>query len=1087
MFSAERSLVRVLRPLAPPPANLPPTATRDPETRELVANSSSLRSCAEVMAALRAGTAAIDDVETPDSSVVVAVSSAVAAKGAGLLDRAAAVVARTWLICTVLGRDESLRMALQEDFLVPVAAVAVCLDPRDDGSYAPQALADAATSTPLGALFSFMPLPIRLGLPVHVNGCFAVTSSRKHLCQPNDDDRFDARPAWNRLLLRDAVAKAYVRALADVTRLSPSPPPPPDSSFHALWPNPQLAESSCDPLLAAFYSAVSSRSGDRRDRPALFSDGRSWAPIDDTFFLQTDYAASPVGPVALAVFRECVAERGKIVCTLPAWVADAFRSAGGVADDDVAGGGGVYDATRFFGDFFVPGVSRLDAGRRDRLLLDAIRRRHEAGLQSVLRDSASVPCSPDGAAVARPGDLVDPTSPLAQMYCAQDSRFPADAFCGADVLQLLRGLGMKHDLVDIAWPEIVERTRDIVAIADDALARQIVAGLLDVVTQKLAADQYSASGAATEPSLAAVQAAVAGVPFLPVMPKPDRFPLPWCPLPDAGCRMSPADLYASDCADLICCIRPVADADVFPTSSSDRERLESFLRLGPADKFPSVDDVLEQLHAVVDHVAEHGIPSGADRFDDFRRVVARACDVLQSRCNDVASRRRIADSLRDTRFVLVSGHLLAPRQLAFNFAHASCLPYLCGVPEAQRQRIGDLLAAVGVRDEFDTTAYVTALGAMSAEHGPTPLDKDALRLALQLVGLLNDAMSEQSVSMADIVRADGTIFIPDSAGVLRSSAELCYNEPDCGWLPAPSDDRRDDEAEEDAGLTESGFSHPLIPYAMSRQLGVSTRRHDMLRKHSRGLGFGQRERLTARLRRILAAYPCRRELLNEMLQNADDAGATTVHFVKDPRQHGVERLFDPAWRSMQGPALCVYNDRSFTEPDLDAIQRLGEGRKGADPNATGQYGVGFNCVYHVTDVPSFLTGGRDPSLCIFDPHARYVPGATADEPGRRFAEVPRLRRIFTDVFSCYLEDAGFDLAAGTMFRLPLRTEAMASHSELSDQPVTLDDVDDLFRKLRPDIFDSLLFVNSVRSVHLSEACYSIIHSRSLVQQLTKHE
>ena len=48
----------------------------------------------------------------------------------------------------------------------------------------------------------------------------------------------------------------------------------------------------------------------------------------------------------------------------------------------------------------------------------------------------------------------------------------------------------------------------------------------------------------------------------------------------------------------------------------------------------------------------------------------------------------------------------------------------------------------------------------------------------------------------------------------------------------------------------------------------------------------------------------------------------------------------------------------FTEDDLAGIQKLGEGTKAMDPNKTGQYGVGFNCVYHLTDAPSFLTSGQ---------------------------------------------------------------------------------------------------------------------------------
>jgi sacsin len=61
------------------------------------------------------------------------------------------------------------------------------------------------------------------------------------------------------------------------------------------------------------------------------------------------------------------------------------------------------------------------------------------------------------------------------------------------------------------------------------------------------------------------------------------------------------------------------------------------------------------------------------------------------------------------------------------------------------------------------------------------------------------------------------------------------------------------------------------------------------------------------------------------------------------------------WEPLQGPAILVYNDKPFTKEDIEGIQQLGLGSKGHDATKTGQYGVGFNSVYHLTDVPSFCT------------------------------------------------------------------------------------------------------------------------------------
>ena len=92
---------------------------------------------------------------------------------------------------------------------------------------------------------------------------------------------------------------------------------------------------------------------------------------------------------------------------------------------------------------------------------------------------------------------------------------------------------------------------------------------------------------------------------------------------------------------------------------------------------------------------------------------------------------------------------------------------------------------------------------------------------------------------------------------------------------------------------------------------------------------------------------------------------------------------------------------------------------------TGRFGVGFNSVYHLTDVPSFVSGRH---VVYFDPHAHFLPGATASNPGLkiRFAGSGYLDQ-FPDQFAPYLH-FGCDMNApfaGTLFRFPLRTQEQA--------------------------------------------------------------
>ena len=85
-----------------------------------------------------------------------------------------------------------------------------------------------------------------------------------------------------------------------------------------------------------------------------------------------------------------------------------------------------------------------------------------------------------------------------------------------------------------------------------------------------------------------------------------------------------------------------------------------------------------------------------------------------------------------------------------------------------------------------------------------------------------------------------------------------------------------------------------------------------------------------------------------MIQNADDAGATCIKFYVDHREHAHRYLLHPKLREFQGPSLISFNDAVFTKKDWKGIQKIQQSVKADDPFKLGQFGIGFNSVYHVT-------------------------------------------------------------------------------------------------------------------------------------------
>src|SRR3989441_9423539 len=103
-------------------------------------------------------------------------------------------------------------------------------------------------------------------------------------------------------------------------------------------------------------------------------------------------------------------------------------------------------------------------------------------------------------------------------------------------------------------------------------------------------------------------------------------------------------------------------------------------------------------------------------------------------------------------------------------------------------------------------------------------------------------------------------------------------------------------------------------------------------------------------------------VIKELLQNADDAGASEVVVLLDERP--APGYLAPNYADLFGPALLVRNNARFrlaedcdvNEPDdFIAVRDVARGHKRAQATAAGRFGIGFNSVYFLTDTPLFFS------------------------------------------------------------------------------------------------------------------------------------
>ncbi len=90
-------------------------------------------------------------------------------------------------------------------------------------------------------------------------------------------------------------------------------------------------------------------------------------------------------------------------------------------------------------------------------------------------------------------------------------------------------------------------------------------------------------------------------------------------------------------------------------------------------------------------------------------------------------------------------------------------------------------------------------------------------------------------------------------------------------------------------------------------------------------------------------------ILKEIVQNADDAGATQLNFGYS------SGLPDAQHELLKGPAVFFINDGPLTEADSDAILSIALGSKASNENAIGKFGLGMKSLFHLCEAFFYLS------------------------------------------------------------------------------------------------------------------------------------
>ena len=911
-----------------------------------------------------------------------------------------------------------------------------------------------------GEVFCFLPLAVHSGLPVHVNSNFAVMKNRRGIHTSNDPS--DTLAQFNIGLMEDVIPKAYCSLLEALQAMCKKGIVPPESyEFFSLWPLKEklMIHNPWEQLITSLYILISSRE-------LLFSKStREWVTLAESVILERGILCTSSNESSL----ECVTNVLQILhCRFVDLPPDYRRQLPKVELD-----GSTMDEHSFVKLFF-NNISKLSIQDhkhvRNNILMKILqifslvssqRSSHQQEyLEEFLRSKKCVPCSPVGADLKNCKDIVSPSASFARLYDQEDGAFPISDFYNNKLISsALTQLGMIQDYMP--WDMLVERAKTVQRVYqfDQTKALYRTKLIIECIDRNL---NYQSELMSTIDS-----ESLASIPFFPVMKSPEGYPLPWKGESDellsgnellcnseANVRLAGSQLPIvcdkspdhGGCGTIQSCVMNVLNITTTPTCQVIIEQLyQVFTRKHTELASHTTIDTTMPRH---DITWIENICSEVYKYLDegLKEGTIGACDLY---------------SLKSRPCVWTGECFITPDVVARQWSHKG--PYLFSIPDGIRYK-SKLTGELGIREEFLLEDLVSALERMHKDFADKPVTDDCMQTILVIISKLCE------LDLPD----EFACFLPDDKSVLCKSSELAFN--DAPWCQVEEDWR---------------FVHNKISRDPAIKLGVKPVRSKFLEQYESssdtfgGVEFGQREPLTQRIKNILTQYPCDQTVLKELLQNADDAKATKMFVILDKRTHGKERVPKKEWEDLQGPALLVWNDIVFTEEDIKGIQDLGLGSKSSNEESIGQYGIGFNVVYNLTDCPSFITDCDGETLCVFDPHCQYVPGATELNPGRRYNKLnEQFWSTYSDLKTAYLKEkisnSPTEMKGGTLFRFPLRsTPELVEQSKLVDEenskssaynsprmPMTSWRMQENVKKWLTEVKQALFFLNNVTEIRL---------------------
>ncbi len=664
-------------------------------------------------------------------------------------------------------------------------------------------------------------------------------------------------------------------------------------------------------------------------------------------------------------------------------------------------------------------------------------------VHEALKGLELVPCTDDQNLLASPQNLFNPSVPKLKDLFLGESKFPTGVFADEKILGILKRLGLKEKP----------------SFSDVTNSARLVHPAGHFGTTLSSADSKIKSHAVVHwlGEFAVFESKeILEIPFLPVLKTPPSgYPnkLGW------GGSLNGAALFESPekC-------RPRADIEL----------VGSTMAISSAHILvPNVRNFFgwKGTDGIIGHIVQHLKNLSQVNVED-QRMMKKILEKIYESFDKSQNLNWIIRQLTGFKWIWNGSGFSSPKEMTLDSDNLNLQPYMYNIPE-DFMVFKNLFLQGGVSPTLKKDIVIRVLNCIKDCHDDVSqtLNQSRQNKDLHISIRMLEWMSLQNLE-------DSRILIP-----VQTVGKNLLLKPvgECMYSDMCSVEDLEDMSEH---LEGRAF---IIHHDISRNLATSLRVPSMTNRliNADEFGFegfeefGPHEPLTQRIKNILEEYPDDTGIFKEQLQNADDAGATEVGFVIDFRKNQTNGLLDPGMAECQGSALWSYNNATFSESDFENLQKLGGQTKKDQVEKIGRFGIGFNSVYHVTDMPSFISGDH---VVFMDPYTTHLNERITNKtrPGLKinFVQTKFLKSYgnqfepYNGLFGCRITStpgAPPTSFNGTLFRLPFRSRLQKDISDrehMSNKIYTETQINELVKALTSSAETLLLFTQNVKKVSL---------------------